>query len=98
MSALEGSIDIGCPVNMTPNDLRTFFFRRFLGQHATPDMSSAWELGGDVMLDGELDCEPTAVGGDEVGGRQGSGGVRPSAASAPAPPGMPDQSCSVVRS
>ena len=98
MSALEGSIDIGRSVHMTPNDLRTPFFGRFLGQHAAPGMSIAWDLRSDVVLDGELDRRPTAEGGDEVGRRRGSGGVRPSATSAPALPGMVDQSCSAVRS
>jgi hypothetical protein len=38
---------------MTPDDLRTFFFRRALGRYAAPDMSIAWDLGNDVLLDGE---------------------------------------------
>ena len=53
MSRLEGSIDGGCPAHMTPDDLRTFFFRRALGRYAAPDMSIAWDLGDDVLLDGE---------------------------------------------
>lgn len=32
MATLEESIDIGCPVNMTQDDLRTYFLLRALGQ------------------------------------------------------------------
>jgi hypothetical protein len=36
MAPLKESIDIGCPVYVTQDDLRTCFFRRALGEYAAP--------------------------------------------------------------
>jgi len=41
MATLEESIDIGCPVNMTQDDLRTYFLLRALGQYAARARASS---------------------------------------------------------
>ena len=66
MATLEESIDIGCPVNITQDDLRTYFLLRALGQYAAPDTGIEWNPSNDVLLDGELDFEPTADGGTRL--------------------------------
>jgi hypothetical protein len=53
MATLEGSIDSGRPVDMTRDDPRTSFLGRALGRYAAADMSIAWDLSSDVLLDGE---------------------------------------------
>jgi hypothetical protein len=53
MATCEGSIDSGCPVNMSQDDLRTSFLRRALGHYAAPDTGIAWDPSDDVLLDGE---------------------------------------------
>ena len=66
MATLEESIDIGCPVNMTQDDLRTYFLLRALGQYAAPGTGIEWNPSNDVLLDREFDFEPTADGGTRL--------------------------------
>lgn len=55
---MEESIDIGCPVNMTQDDLRTYFLLRALGQYAARDTGIEWNPSNDVLLDRKFDFEP----------------------------------------
>ena len=66
MATLEESIDIGCPVNMTQDDLRTYFLLRALGQYMARDTGIEWNPSNDVLLDREFDFEPTADGGTRL--------------------------------
>jgi hypothetical protein len=51
---------------MTQDDLRTYFLLRALGQYAAPGTGIEWNPSNDVLLDGELDFEPTADGGTRL--------------------------------
>ena len=62
MATFEESIETDCPVGMTQDDLRTYFFRRALGQYEAPDTGVEWNPSDDALIDGEFDFEPSGDG------------------------------------
>jgi len=63
MTTMEESIEIGCPPDVTEDDLRNYFFRRAVGRYGAPDTGAIWNPSDDVIVDGTFAYTPTANGG-----------------------------------